>query len=84
MMVYLLANIVGIMLAVYKFHSMGVLPTHQSDWLEFMEPRKVNSRVAEKAAPCTAWGHLIRHSRTLQLTSPVAAKLASCRPTNIG
>lgn len=36
MAVYLLANLVGIGLGVYKVNSMGLLPTSQSDWLEFM------------------------------------------------
>ena len=38
--IFVLANLVGIGLAIYKFNSMGVLPTHQSDWLEFLEPQK--------------------------------------------
>lgn len=38
--VFILANLVGIALAVYKFNSMGLLPTSQSDWLEFMEARE--------------------------------------------
>ena len=39
--IFVLANLVGIGLAIYKFNSMGLLPTHQSDWLEFLEPQKV-------------------------------------------
>ena len=39
--VFILANLVGIALAIYKFNSMGLLPTSQSDWLEFMEAREV-------------------------------------------
>ncbi|XP_064398552.1 ER membrane protein complex subunit 4-like [Halichondria panicea] len=38
--VFVLANLVGIGLGLYKFHSMGLLPTAQSDWLEFMEERQ--------------------------------------------
>ena len=38
---YVLANLVGIGLALYKFNSMGLLPTSQSDWLEFMEAKQV-------------------------------------------
>ena len=41
-MVYILANLVGIGLAVWKFNSMGLLPTSQSDWLEFMDARHVS------------------------------------------
>ena len=40
--VYVLANLVGVGLAVYKFNNMGLLPTAQSDWLEFMEARQVS------------------------------------------
>lgn len=42
MMVYLLANVVGIGLGLYKVNAMGLLPTSQSDWLEFMVAREVN------------------------------------------
>ncbi|KAK3745073.1 hypothetical protein QZH41_014555, partial [Actinostola sp. cb2023] len=34
---YLLGNIALVILALYKCHSMGLLPTATSDWLEFME-----------------------------------------------
>jgi len=40
--VYILANLVGVGLAIYKFNNMGLLPTAQSDWLEFMEARRVS------------------------------------------
>ncbi|XP_003385718.1 PREDICTED: ER membrane protein complex subunit 4-like [Amphimedon queenslandica] len=39
--VYVFGNLAVIALAVYKFHSMGLLPTYQSDWLEFQEPQKI-------------------------------------------
>lgn len=38
MIVYVLGNVVNIGLALYKCHSMGLLPTHASDWLAFVEP----------------------------------------------
>lgn len=38
MIVYVLGNIVNIGLALYKCHSMGLLPTYASDWLAFVEP----------------------------------------------
>lgn len=37
--VYFLGNIVNIVLALYKCQSMGLLPTHASDWLAFVEPQ---------------------------------------------
>ena len=37
-LVYVLGNLVGIALAVYKCQSMGLLPTHSSDWLAFADP----------------------------------------------
>ncbi len=38
-MVFFLGNVVNIALALYKCHSMGLLPTHSSDWLAFVEPQ---------------------------------------------
>ncbi|KAK2498435.1 hypothetical protein MC885_012604, partial [Smutsia gigantea] len=37
-LVYLIGNLMGLALAVYKCQSMGLLPTHASDWLAFIEP----------------------------------------------
>ncbi|KAH0626272.1 hypothetical protein JD844_001176 [Phrynosoma platyrhinos] len=37
-LVYLIGNLLGLALAVYKCQSMGLLPTHASDWLAFIEP----------------------------------------------
>jgi len=36
---FCLGNIFNICIAVYKCHSMGILPTHASDWLAFVEPK---------------------------------------------
>ncbi len=36
--VFVLGNLAGIALAMYKCHSMGLLPTHASDWLAFADP----------------------------------------------
>ena len=36
--VYILGNLVGIALAIYKFHSMGIIPGYDSDWLAFADP----------------------------------------------
>ena len=36
--VFVLGNLVGLALAMYKCHSMGLLPTHASDWLAFADP----------------------------------------------
>lgn len=38
-LVYILGNVVNIGLALYKCQSMGLLPTHSSDWLAFVEPQ---------------------------------------------
>lgn len=35
--VYLLGNLACLGLALYKCRSMGLLPTHSSDWLDFLE-----------------------------------------------
>ena len=40
-LVYTFGNLVGIGLAVYKCHVMGLLPLHASDWLSFVEPQQV-------------------------------------------
>lgn len=39
---FVLANMVGIGLAVWKFNRMGLLPTSPADWLEFIEARQVS------------------------------------------
>ena len=41
---WLLANLVGLGLALCKFHAMGLLPTSPSDWPQFMEARRVSPR----------------------------------------
>ena len=41
--VFVLGNLVGVGLALYKVNSMGLLPTAQSDWLEFMEVKDVSA-----------------------------------------
>ncbi|XP_067145034.1 ER membrane protein complex subunit 4 isoform X2 [Centruroides vittatus] len=38
--VYLFGNVVCLALALYKCSSMGLLPTHASDWLDFVEPQQ--------------------------------------------
>jgi len=38
-LVYFLGNLANVGLALYKCHSMGLLPTHTSDWLAFVEPQ---------------------------------------------
>lgn len=37
--VYILGNVVCLGLAIYKCQVMGLLPTHSSDWLAFVEPQ---------------------------------------------
>ncbi|THD26267.1 ER membrane protein complex subunit 4 [Fasciola hepatica] len=37
-LVYVFGNFVMIALAMYKCHTMGLLPTYASDWLSFVEP----------------------------------------------
>ncbi|BES88081.1 unnamed protein product [Nesidiocoris tenuis] len=37
--VYFVGNVVNIALALYKCQSMGLLPTHASDWLAFVQPQ---------------------------------------------
>ena len=39
--VFFIGNLMGLALALYKCSSMGLLPTHQSDWLAFVnEPTR--------------------------------------------
>jgi hypothetical protein len=38
-LVFLLGNIASVGVALYKCHSMGLLPSHTSDWLAFVEPQ---------------------------------------------
>ena len=39
--VYFVGNLLGLALAIYKCQVMGLLPTHPSDWLAFVEPQQV-------------------------------------------
>ena len=38
--VYFLGNLVNLGIALYKCHSMGLLPTYASDWLAFANPQE--------------------------------------------
>lgn len=38
---YIVGNLLCLGLAVYKCNSMGLLPTHPSDWLAFIQPQQV-------------------------------------------
>lgn len=41
-LVYFIGNLACLALALYKCQSMGLLPTHSSDWLDFLEnPKRV-------------------------------------------
>lgn len=35
--IYLVGNVACVLVALYKCHSMGLLPTHPSDWLDFLD-----------------------------------------------
>ncbi|VDN95899.1 unnamed protein product [Rodentolepis nana] len=37
-LVFIFGNLLAISLALYKCHSMGLLPTYASDWLSFIQP----------------------------------------------
>ena len=37
-LVYVIGNLLAVLIALYKCHSMGLLPTHTSDWLAFADP----------------------------------------------
>ena len=39
-LVYFLGNLVNLGIALYKCHSMGLLPTYASDWLAFESPQQ--------------------------------------------
>ncbi|CAG5126604.1 unnamed protein product, partial [Candidula unifasciata] len=39
-LVFCFGNIVCLVMAVYKCQTMGLLPTHASDWLAFVDPQK--------------------------------------------
>jgi ER membrane protein complex subunit 4 len=45
-LVFFIGNLINIGLALYKCHSMGLLPTHASDWLAFVEP-PINSEFSD-------------------------------------
>ncbi|XP_054164516.1 ER membrane protein complex subunit 4-like [Oppia nitens] len=37
-LIYLIGNLLCVALALYKCQSMGLLPSHASDWLDFVDP----------------------------------------------
>lgn len=39
-LIYLFGNLVNLAIALYKCHSMGLLPTYASDWLAFADPQE--------------------------------------------
>lgn len=39
-LVFVFGNLVNLGLALYKCQSMGLLPTHSSDWLAFIQPQE--------------------------------------------
>jgi hypothetical protein len=39
-LIYLFGNLVNLGIALYKCHSMGLLPTYASDWLAFADPQE--------------------------------------------
>jgi hypothetical protein len=39
-LIYVLGNLVNLAIALYKCHSMGLLPTYASDWLAFANPQE--------------------------------------------
>ena len=45
-LVFCLGNGAAVLLAVYKCQSMGLLPTHASDWLAFEQPQMVSAIAA--------------------------------------
>ncbi|RKP25510.1 hypothetical protein SYNPS1DRAFT_15547, partial [Syncephalis pseudoplumigaleata] len=47
-LVFLLMNLLTILLGVYKLSAMGLLPTATSDWLAFMEPKKVATSMGRR------------------------------------
>lgn len=62
--VYTLGNIVGLGLAVYKCQVMGLLPTHPSDWLAFVEPQK---RMEWSGGGLALWLRTVKKYQTLLL-----------------
>ncbi len=50
--VYTLGNIMSLGLAIYKCQVMGLLPTHPSDWLAFVQPQEVRTT-------CSNWHNYI-------------------------
>lgn len=39
-LIYILGNLANVGIAVYKCHSLGLLPVYPSDWLAFVQPQK--------------------------------------------
>jgi hypothetical protein len=43
MQLFILGNLANLALAMYKYHTTGLLQTHESDWLAFADPGVTNS-----------------------------------------
>ncbi|XP_065828465.1 ER membrane protein complex subunit 4-like [Oscarella lobularis] len=44
--VFILANLLVVVVAAYKCHTMGLLPTYSSDWIDFLEDRQRTEHIA--------------------------------------
>ncbi len=69
--VYTLGNIMSLGLAIYKCQVMGLLPTHPSDWLAFVQPQEVRIICNKISIPLSA-------PQVILLTTLVLDKLHGC------
>nr|XP_032800630.1 ER membrane protein complex subunit 4 isoform X3 [Petromyzon marinus]XP_032800631.1 ER membrane protein complex subunit 4 isoform X3 [Petromyzon marinus] len=76
--VYLVGNVLGLALAVYKCQAMGLLPTHASDWLAFIEPQQ-RSGVLRRRNSAVRTSQCLKVSRQRHLP-PLAGGLKTETP----
>ncbi|GLG96803.1 T-cell activation inhibitor, mitochondrial [Gryllus bimaculatus] len=79
--VYFLGNIVSVALALYKCHSMGLLPSHSSDWLAFVEPQmrmEYSGGVPESLQECVRLNYVTLIKSCFSLGSANALNIYRC------
>uniref|UniRef100_A0A8C6XIJ4 ER membrane protein complex subunit 4 n=1 Tax=Naja naja TaxID=35670 RepID=A0A8C6XIJ4_NAJNA len=83
-LVYLIGNLLGLALAVYKCQSMGLLPTHASDWLAFIEPpeRDAFDATSGSAAPSSKYAHTCRQRCRCRAAREKKGQLILDNPSN--
>lgn len=76
--VYLFGNLACLALALYKCSSMGLLPTHASDWLDFVEPLQVSLLTLDRKL-LLVWWNIIYLNSNERIVAKWRTVLVRCR-----